>query len=106
VQEVPDLPQLDSQGVLHLFRCLQEVFANVVKHAQATRITVRTWHDEFAAYLCVTDNGRGMPDLDLAKSQGRGLYNLQVRADLMGIRLRFFHAQPGTGIECRFPLPS
>ena len=104
VHELPHLPQLDSQGVLHLFRCLQEVFANVVKHARATRITVRTWHDGEAAVLNVTDNGCGLPDLAQARTQGRGLYNLQVRADLMGVQLRFYNAHPGTGVECRFPL--
>ena len=104
VTDVPHLPQLDAQGVLHLFRCLQEVFANVVKHAQATRITVRTWHEPDRVCLEVVDNGKGLPQQVLIKGNGRGLFNLQVRADLMGIRLRFYDAHPGTGIECCFPL--
>lgn len=104
VTDVPQLPQLDSQGVLHLFRCLQEVFANVVKHAQASRITVRTWHESDRVCLEVVDNGNGMTILDPSKAQGRGLYNLKVRADLMRAHIRFYNAHPGAGVEFCFPL--
>jgi signal transduction histidine kinase len=104
VTEVPHVQQLDSQGVLHLFRCLQEVFANVVKHAQASQIVVRTWHEPDRVCLDVRDNGKGLSSQALLKGHGRGLYNLQVRADLMAVRIRFYDAQPGTGIEFCFPL--
>ena len=80
------------------------MFANVVKHAQASRITVRTWHESDRVCLEVVDNGKGMTILDPSKAQGRGLYNLKVRADLMRVRIRFYNAHPGAGVEFCFPL--
>ncbi|MCS6810206.1 MAG: hypothetical protein NZ694_02930, partial [Tepidimonas sp.] len=61
VQDVPPLPTLDSKGVLNLFRCLQEIFANVVKHAQASRIVVSTWVRDDHVILTIEDDGIGLP---------------------------------------------
>jgi signal transduction histidine kinase len=69
VQDVPPAAGLDSQGVLHLFRCLQEVFANVVKHAQATQSRCAPG-TRTASHLEVVDNGVGMTDPGPVQSAG------------------------------------
>lgn len=43
--EVPKVRALEAASVMHLLRCLQQVFANVEKHAQASRVTVQTWEE-------------------------------------------------------------
>lgn len=102
VEEVPAVPGLDSRGVMHLFRCVQEAFANVVRHANATRVTVRTWSHEGVAYLAVADNGCGLPPREAMRQGARGLMNIRVRAEKIGATVRFYDAQPGTGIEFAF----
>lgn len=102
VQEVPAVEGLDAQGVMHLFRCVQEVFANVVKHAQAHRVTVRTWHADGVVYLSVEDDGVGMPAPE-DRTTGRGLGNIRVRAEKIGARVRYYGTWPGTGVEFSFP---
>lgn len=102
VQEVPAVAWLDAQGVMHLFRCLQEVFANVVKHAGASRVTVRTWQADDVVYLSVEDDGVGMPPPD-DRAVGRGLGNIRVRAENIGARVRYYGTWPGTGVEFSFP---
>lgn len=105
VQEVAPVGSLDARGVMHLFRCVQEVFANVAKHAGATRVTVRTWDSPGRVHLLVSDNGKGLPPLvATGKGRGRGLNNIRVRADKMGAEVRFTDAQPGLGVEFVFPL--
>jgi signal transduction histidine kinase len=96
VQEVPPIAvqgqPLDARGVMHLFRFLQEVFANIVKHANATKVEVRT-RVELAAvskashttWLSVTDNGQGLGDG--YRAGGRGLDNLRTRAQALGAQL-------------------
>ncbi|HEX5805624.1 MAG TPA: ATP-binding protein [Macromonas sp.] len=102
VEEVPPITSLDSQGVMHLFRCLQEVFANVFKHARATKVRVRTWADEGVVHMCVEDNGIGMGASMPTSGRGRGLNNIRVRAQKVGARVRVYHLSPGTGIQLVF----
>jgi len=104
VEEVPAVTVhgkgMESRGVMHLFRCLQEVFANILKHADASRVTVRTWEEEGRAMLSVTDNGTGMGEG--FRDGGRGLNNIRLRAAEIGATVRFDDAKPGTRVLFRF----
>ena len=104
VHEVTPLPYLDSIGVMHLFRCLQEVMANVVKHADADRVRVATWEQDGQVYLAVQDNGCGMPPGDLRSKSGRGLGNVRARVRKLHGTVRWLDARPGTHVEFVFPL--
>jgi signal transduction histidine kinase len=103
VQPVPPVAGLEAQGVMHLFRCLQEVFANVVKHAYASRVTVRTWVQDGQVGLSVSDNGVGLSQSRGARAVdragGRGLGNIRLRAHEMGAEVRFEDARPGTCVS-------
>lgn len=104
VEEVPAVPGLEARGVMHLFRCLQEVFANVVKHAHASRVTVRTWSAGGRVHLSVTDNGVGLgdtPDHGFT-SGGRGISNIRLRASEIGADVTFSWAWPGTCVAFSF----
>ena len=113
VQEVPPIAvhgqPLEALGVMHLFRFLQEVFANIIKHSGASHVEVRTWSVEPTAsvLLSVTDNGCGIGAG--SREGGRGMDNLRARAHALGAQLRITPApapataqpaaQPGTRIE-------
>jgi signal transduction histidine kinase len=110
VQEVPAIAvhgqSMDSRGVMHLFRCLQEIFANIVKHARASQVTVRTWLEEGRIVLSVADNGRGLGADSAQAGGGRGLANIRLRATELGARVSFDDASPGTVVRLSFaPLP-
>jgi signal transduction histidine kinase len=108
VEEVSTLPGLEARGVLHLFRCLQEVFANVVKHAQASQVTVRTREMGGRVELSVCDNGIGlglMPD-QAFRDGGRGIGNLRLRAAEIGADVRFSDGRPGACVSFSFPVQS
>jgi signal transduction histidine kinase len=104
IEEVPALQRLDAQGVMHLFRCMQEVFANILKHSRASRVIVRTSSSPEAIFLFVEDNGVGLDEQMPDFCPGRGLGNLRVRAQSIGANIRFFNTFPGTGVEFRFPI--
>jgi signal transduction histidine kinase len=100
VQGVPPVAGMEAQGVMHLFRCLQEVIANVVKHAQARRVAVRTWHEAGQVGLSVTDDGVGLGRLDPdSVPPGRGMAHMRLRAREMGAELRIEAAHPGTRVS-------
>jgi signal transduction histidine kinase len=104
VQEVPPIAfgvtGLESRGVMHLFRCLQEVFANIIKHAGATRVEVKTWASDAFVYVSVADNGKGLGAGQ--RDGGRGLTNIRMRAKELGAQVVFIDAAPGTCVELRF----
>jgi signal transduction histidine kinase len=108
VQPVPPVAGLEAQGVMHLFRALQEVFANIVKHAHASRVTVRTWVQDGQVGLSVSDNGVGLGQslgvraVDSAPG-GRGLGNIRLRAREMGAEVRFEDTRPGTCVSFLLP---
>lgn len=106
VQEVPPVPGLEARGVLHVFRCLQEVFANVLKHAQAKRVTVSTRDLGGHVELCVRDDGVGLGQLDRMRGGGggRGMGNIRLRASELGVAVSFEDARPGTCVRFLFPL--
>jgi signal transduction histidine kinase len=104
VQEVPPisfgLPGLESRGVMHLFRCLQEVFANIIKHASASRVEVKTWCQATHVFVSVADNGKGLGAGQ--REGGRGLDNIRMRAKELEAQVVFHDAEPGTCVELRF----
>ncbi|MDH4082498.1 MAG: PAS domain S-box protein [Nitrospira sp.] len=67
---VPTVVPLDHATCL--FRVMQESVQNVVKHAQATLVTVRLRGSSTGLGLSVTDNGKGF-NLDDQSTQGQGL---------------------------------
>jgi PAS domain S-box-containing protein len=65
---------------LTLYRILQEQFANIVKHANATAIKVRGFINSNALIMTVEDNGIGF-DIKNVKS-GLGLANIKRRTEV------------------------
>ncbi len=87
--------QPDSLTRLNLMRIYQEALTNIVKHAQACRVSVRLDVTPHELQLSVQDDGVGLPpqhDGDAATS--RGLGNLHHRAQRLGGRVVI---EPGAG---------
>jgi PAS domain S-box-containing protein len=92
----------------NLYRVAQEALHNVVKHAEATRVSVLLeWRDR-RVVLVIEDNGRGFiqPDVRRRRSTpGLGLVGMRERAVLVGGELEI-ESSPGGGttIFVRVPL--
>ena len=87
VWKVQDLPMLETFGPeksLSTMRIIQEAITNVIKHSNATILTISTYtkdqHGEILAIVEVADNGCGMTH---TSSLGRGLNNMKQRAQRM-----------------------
>lgn len=59
-----------------LYRIIQELLQNVLKHAQATEATVEVVEHEASVSLMVEDNGVGLPE---AIETGQGLRTIRAR---------------------------
>ncbi|MGY4414004.1 signal transduction histidine kinase [Bradyrhizobium sp. LB7.1] len=102
VSEVPGLPCLTPQNVLHILRILQEAFTNIVKHAHATSIRVETGLDAAGehVYICVRDNGTGF----CGERTGRGIASMRHRAKVIGGRLDIQPSAAGTTLNLLLPV--
>jgi signal transduction histidine kinase len=68
---------------LAIYRIAQESLTNVVRHADATSVTVILAEEPGAFLLTVTDDGRAPVDAH-HDSGGRGLLGMRERAELLG----------------------
>ena len=89
-----------------MFRCLQEESANVLKHAQARRVTVSTRDLGDQVELCIRDDGVGLAadGRPFSSGGGRGMGNIRLRAAELGVAVAFEDARPGTCVRFLFPV--
>jgi len=81
------VPRLASRVENGLFRIAQEALTNVVKHAQATRVTVTVEVDGETLRLVVADDGVGFDPAQMAGTdvgRGWGLLTMAERAEAVG----------------------
>jgi len=84
-----------------ILAAVRESLSNVVRHAQATAVTVEVTVDSELVLARITDNGIGIPS-DRHRS---GLHNLTERASSLGGTVEIKDNQPhGTVVELRAPL--
>jgi signal transduction histidine kinase len=96
--EVEDLPPDLVHDVIAVVR---ELVTNVVRHAQASRLTVAVTVSDAVAVV-VTDDGRGLPPITVRS----GLTNLADRAERRDGRLTTSTGDSGTEVSWSVPLPS
>lgn len=100
--------RLEGQKEIVLFRVVQEILNNTLKHAAAKHITV-TLHYESAQFtLTVQDDGKGF-DIDTVMGRemsqsGAGLRNIKRRTELVGGSCKTESA-PGSGTKLMLQLP-
>lgn len=87
IWQIGEEPILSISGPsqnLHLTRIVQEAITNIVKHANASEITVSTT----ASTVTISDNGVGFNWDDLSKNQGKhGILGMKRRAEQIGAKL-------------------
>jgi signal transduction histidine kinase len=104
-----ELSEIDSSKKLILFRMIQEVLQNMMKHSQCDKVIVHLIYQKEFLILDIEDNGRGF-DVDSqlkthAGEKGSGLLNLQHRAAALAAYLNIkSRPSEGTLIHIKMPL--
>lgn len=96
---------LAPEGVLHLLRIIQEAVTNTLRHANATSVDVRITlgEDERATLkLSICDDGCGLPTN--RRIGGRGIGNMNSRAEELGARITIENTGSGTRVDLTIPL--
>jgi|CXWL01.1.fsa_nt_gi PAS domain S-box-containing protein len=80
----PDHIHVDAQQSTALFRILQEVLTNVVRHAHATEVDIRLEETREHVMMQVRDNGTGITAVAQSWPQAFGLLGMRLRAQQQG----------------------
>lgn len=105
LQTEGDLPMLDGNATVIVFRMVQEILNNAVKHSEAKQIVISLQARENSLTLVCSDDGVGFDVQEKLKSGGSGLINLRSRASLINAQLVIESTRgSGTSIAVKVPL--
>ncbi len=104
-------PKLDSSFLnedenLNIYRIVQEALSNIIKHAQATEVTIlvrnETGNEPKGIYIFISDDGRGF-EVPLQSNRGTdgkhfGIVGMKERAALSNVKLEI-DSHPGEGTQ-------
>jgi signal transduction histidine kinase len=97
--------ELDEQRSINLYRMVQEVVHNAMRHSGATRLEIELKKTKKGIVLETHDNGKGFVyDRQASESSGFGLRNLLRRTEIMGGKM-FVESTGGKGTSYTFELP-
>ncbi|NIW09715.1 MAG: hypothetical protein GWN33_03720 [Gammaproteobacteria bacterium] len=105
LSSAPEETTLDADGSTTVFRILQEILTNIVRHAQATQVEATLEETAVFLTLQVQDNGRGITESEIHSPKSIGLLGMQERARLRAGAIQF-QGTPGKGtvVTVRLPL--
>ncbi len=87
---------------LALYRIVQEKISNVLRHADASKVTIYLAEEDNELVLTVTDNGKGFDAATIKK--GLGLINIYNRAETFGGSAEIM-SSPGAGCTMHVKIP-
>ncbi len=87
--------RFDSNHELAIFRIVQELINNSIKHSGGTLITINMRFSAKVVLVSLSDNGKGF-DLKEKWDTGLGLKNLKSRSQMMGAKFKM-KSRPGKG---------
>ncbi|MCS7076302.1 MAG: sensor histidine kinase [Bacteroidia bacterium] len=82
-----DIPQTNSKEEIILYRVIQEVLNNMVKHAQATQIDIDIRVEDDKLVFCIKDDGKGFDVTQIQNSKGMGWKSILSRVGLLNAKL-------------------
>ena len=99
------MPELAQEKSINLYRIVQEVTHNTIKHAKATQLIVDLSVKNNTIVLMTSDNGIGFDYAGKTKeNSGLGLRNLKSRAEIMGGTVSI-KSKPLKGTSYLFEIP-
>ena len=104
-----NIPALNFEYELAIYRILQELINNALKHANATNLIIRLNQSGNKILLLVKDDGSGFDTVvatDL-KQAGIGIKSIQTRLEVLQAQMKITSEKnKGTLVEISIPLPT
>ncbi|WP_185290386.1 ATP-binding protein [Chryseobacterium lactis] len=96
---------ISQEKQLILYRIIQELVNNAIKHASPSEIIIQISEEEKVLNLTVEDNGKGFDRTDLDMRKTAGFHNIELRVQfLKGTMNITSELNIGTSIELQIPI--
>lgn len=92
----PDKLAVDKH--LHVFRIVQELINNSLKHSQADTININFSQESDGLVLHYCDNGKGFDVKNVAHKKGLGMMNIESRISMLKAKL-VYDSQKNKGVQ-------
>jgi two-component system NarL family sensor kinase len=102
-QQIGALRKLDSTAEIFIFRIVQELVNNVVKHGGASQVIVQIATSPQKVHITVEDNGLGFDKSIRSTTKGAGMANISYRVHCLNGRTDIV-TSPGTGTSVNIEL--
>ena len=108
VQFQSDVKTLTPEWSLNIYRIIQEIVNNAIKHAKASRMVISLKEKENRLELICEDDGVGLDYFRIStESNGLGLRNIKSRVEIMGGTMQVSSpGEKGTQFYISLPLPN
>ncbi|WP_422106580.1 tetratricopeptide repeat protein [Winogradskyella sp.] len=94
---------IDKSKELHIYRIVQELIQNTIKHSNSNYLKVAVKGDDKQFFLNIADNGIGF-DYDKVNTEGYGLRNIQSRVNYLKGKM-IVKSAIGKGTRFRLQIP-
>lgn len=96
--------RLDNQVESVLYRVIQEIVNNIIKHAKASQISMQLVRHETELNVMIEDNGVGFDASNIDEFDGLGLKGIKTRIELLDGSVHF-DSTPGRGTTVIIDIP-
>jgi len=101
--ECKNLPELNSNQEIMVYRLIQELISNIKKHANASSVFIQLYAVDKEVFITVEDNGKGFDVNAIEQERGLGLESIKSRvAYLDGKVLWDSEIGKGTTVDISF----
>lgn len=87
IEESSAIDNFDKEIQINVYRIVQEVVGNMIKHAKASEVTISLTQKDSGHLLVLSDNGVGMNAEQIDRSNGIGWKNIKARVQVMNGKL-------------------
>jgi len=96
--------RLENTLEISVFRILQELVTNIIKHAEASEASIAITQHEESLSIIVEDNGKGFTPLQIQKKEGMGLNSIERRIEHIEGTMEI-DSTPGKGTSILIDIP-
>ena len=105
ILQIEDPVTVGEQKAIHLYRIVQEIINNTIRHSGASFLTMELKQKDSTLFLETKDNGVGFDHYAAAKGKGGiGLRNIYSRVEIIGGQM-FVESEKEKGTNYMFEIP-
>ncbi|MEK7708234.1 MAG: ATP-binding protein, partial [Pseudomonadota bacterium] len=102
---ISNLSLSNKHSETSIFRVIQEVFINIVRHSQASRVDIELSEDEDDILITIKDNGVGITESQMLNPESFGIIGMNERTQQIGGKLEISGVpSQGSVVTLKIPL--